>query len=404
MIESKLTVNGKTFENRIVFQPMEGFDCNFDGSPGQFTAERYRAFFASGAGTVWFEANAVVQEGRSNARQMFLHSENSDAFRRLLDELKTISQKESGFVPKTFLQLTHSGRQSIKPMIVYRNELYEKTRPMTDGSVVSDDYLDALPEKYAASARLAEQVGFDGVDIKCCHGYLMQESLSAYNRNGKYGGSFENRSALFLSCVDAVKSAVGRNVLLGSRLGASDVVPRPWGFGTDDSGAVDLRETFLLLKKLSARGVYIVNLTLGNPYYNPYVNRPFRAGPFIPPEKPQQSAERFRDTAKKIKAAFPEITLVQSGLSFFGKQMMDVAESELREGVADLVGFGRQTLANPAFYREWKKNKTLSGNCCVTCSRCSELMRNMQCAGCAVYVPRYKKLYEEKILCKKQQL
>ena len=38
--------------------------------------------------------------------------------------------------------------------------------------VLTDDELAALPEAYAATARLAQQAGFDGVDVKCCHGYL----------------------------------------------------------------------------------------------------------------------------------------------------------------------------------------------------------------------------------------
>ena len=66
---------------------------------------------------------------------------------------------------------------------------------------------------YAKASKLALEAGFDGVDVKCCHGYLFNELLSAYNREGSYGGSLENRTRLYFDCIDAVKEAVGDNAL-----------------------------------------------------------------------------------------------------------------------------------------------------------------------------------------------
>ena len=108
----------------------------------------------------------------------------------------------------SILQLTHSGRQSITPMIAYRHPIYEEKRPISDDHIVTDEYLDTLPEVYAASARLAMAAGFDGVDVKSCHGYLFQELLSAFSRAGRYGGSFENRTRLYLDCIAAVKAVL----------------------------------------------------------------------------------------------------------------------------------------------------------------------------------------------------
>ncbi len=153
---------------------------------------------------VWFEANAVCPEGRTNPRQMMLTKENLPAFKALLDEMRKIAKTECGISPVFILQLTHSGRQSIVPMIAYRHPIYEERRPVTDGNIVTDEYLDTLPEKYAASAKLAMEAGFDGMDVKSCHGYLFQELLSAFSREGRYGGSFENRTRLYLDCVKAV--------------------------------------------------------------------------------------------------------------------------------------------------------------------------------------------------------
>ena len=177
-IHSELTVDGKTIPNRVVFQPMEGCDCNTDGSVSELPAEKYRRAARSGAGLIWFEACAVCPEGRTNPRQMMLTRENIDQFKKLVADMREIALRECGIRQVLILQLTHSGRQSIVPMIAYRNPVYEERRPVSDENIVSDEYLDTLPEKYAESTRLALEAGFDGVDVKSCHGYLFQELLS----------------------------------------------------------------------------------------------------------------------------------------------------------------------------------------------------------------------------------
>ena len=109
-------------------------------------------------------------------------------------------------------QLTHSGRFSKNsmtphPLFATRSLPFESVRPGDrDVPVVTDEYLDTLPEAYARAAILAEKAGFDGVDIKACHGYLLSELLSAHTREGKYGGSFENRTRLLLDIIDAVRA------------------------------------------------------------------------------------------------------------------------------------------------------------------------------------------------------
>ena len=190
MIEKSIQICTKNICNRVVLQPMEGCDCNTDGSPSELTRDKYIKAARSGAGVVWFEANAVCPEGRTNVRQMMLTEGNLEKFKKLLSDMRKIAIAECGISPIFILQLTHSGRQSIVPMIAYRNPIYEEKRPVTDENIVTDEYLDTLPEKYAAAARLAVDAGFDGVDVKSCHGYLFQELLSAFIREGRYGGNF----------------------------------------------------------------------------------------------------------------------------------------------------------------------------------------------------------------------
>jgi len=394
MIENAIQIGEKTICNRVVLQPMEGCDCNTDGSPSELTVEKYKKTARSGAGLIWFEANAVCPEGRTNPRQMMLTEDNLPSFKNLLQEMREIAKKECGISPIFILQLTHSGRQSIVPMIAYRHPIYEERRPVTDENIVTDEYLDTLPEKYAESARLAVEAGFDGVDVKSCHGYLFQELLSAFTRVGRYGGSFEHRIKLYLGCVRAVKNAIPSDILLATRLGVSDMVPKPYGFGTTEDNKLDLTEPDMLIEQLVKEGVQILNVTVGNPYYNPHVNRPYRKGGYEAPEAAQTGLERFEYVEGHIKEKFPTLKVVGSGLSYYRDDLMDKSERQISHGVCDMVGYGRMWLAYPMFYRDYMKGAFDPKKCCLACSKCTELMRAKRVSGCAVFNEYYRELYK----------
>ena len=401
MLNSEYLLNGRAIANRVVFQPMEGCDCNPDGSPSELTIAKYKKAAASGAGIVWFEANAVCPEGRTNAGQMRLTKENMGAFKALLIEMREIAEKETGIRQFFVLQLTHSGRQSIVPMIAYRNSVYEEKRPVTDENIVSDEYLDTLPALFANSALLAIEAGFDAVDVKACHGYLMAEMLSAFNREGRYGGSFENRTRLYFNCAREVKKAIGDKIAMVARVGLSDMVAKPNGFGTTEANELDLTESDMLVAGLIDCGIEMLNVTIGNPYYNPHINRPFKRGAYTPPEAPEAGLARFVTVQKHLKETFPTLPIVGSGLSYYRKELMEVSEAWVEDGVCDFVGYGRVSLAYPELYTDYINGKFDYKKCCVACSKCTELMRAKCVSGCAVFNSYYKNLYEEKVLCKK---
>ena len=395
LLDQALFAGGVRIPNRVVFQPMEGCDCNEDGSPSELTAEKYRKAAKSGAGMIWFEANAVCPEGRTNPRQMMLTKENLPRFRELLCAMRELARAHGGPTPVFILQLTHSGRQSIVPMIAYRHPLYEARRPVTDENIVTDGYLDRLSDKYVASAKLAVEAGFDGVDVKSCHGYLFQELLSAFSREGRYGGCFENRARLYLDCVRAVRRVLPADKLLTTRLSVSDMLPKPYGFGTTEQNELDFTEPDRLMEMLVAEGVQILNVTVGNPYYNPHVNRPYRKGGYVAPEAPEVGLARFETVEKHIKERFPALTVVGSGLSYYRDDLMEQAERQLAEGVCDLVGFGRMWLAYPEFYKDDQAGCFDPKKCCLACSKCTELMRGKRVSGCAVFCDYYRELYKQ---------
>lgn len=403
LINERIEINGKAAHNRILIQPMEGCDGTIDGGIGELTRRRYMRFASSGAGIIWFEAVAVCSEARANPHQLFLHEENVGQYAQLLEEIRRESIEKCGYAPLIIMQATHSGRYSKpegspQPIIAYRNEVFEKGKEDLPYKIITDEECDLIVERYAHTARLAEQVGFDGIDVKCCHGYLFNEFLSAYDREGRYGGSFENRTSLYFQCIDAVKANVSSNMIVTSRLNAYDGFDYPYGFGVNKDNQIDLSETKAILDILQHKGIEMVNITIGNPYLIPSINRPFVGGS----EEGMIGVERVVNITGELQRAFPKLKLVLSALTFTGVDAINYAENCLIEGVSSLVGFGRMAFAYPDFYMDYLEKGHLDKNkVCIKCSNCSKMMRAGGVAGCPVrdrevYLPLYKKYVEKK--------
>lgn len=396
---------GHTLPNRIVYQPMEGCDGTGDGTPGELTVRRYCRFAHGGPGLIWFEATAILPQARANPRQMMLTEKNRDAYKRLLSEMREISVRENGYAPLIICQLTHSGRYSKpngypEPLVAQHRPLFEGDRPLSEDRILTDDDLAALPERYAHAARLAAEVGFDGVDIKACHGYLLSELLGAYGRSGPFGGeAYENRTRLLLSAVEAVRAAAPDSLLLASRFNAYDGFPYPHGFAASDrAGVPDLREPERLAGDLVTRGVRILDVTMGNPYQNHEVNRPTAFADAVPP---YESILRMRAgaiaVANAARAVAADVLTVSSGSTFLGVTAPHVAAADIDAGAYELVGFGRQSFADPDSAQEILRNGCADlRRLCLTCGKCTALMRAGKTPGCVIYDKDiYGSLYRE---------
>lgn len=401
-----LQAAGRTLQNRIAIQPMEGCDGTGAGAPGELTRRRYRRFAASGAALIWGEATAVVPEGRANPRQLMLTRENLDEFKTMTEEMRRICLRENGFEPVLILQATHSGRYAKPegapaPLIAYNNPLFEGDRPIDGSRVVTDDYLAALPEKFAATAVLAAEAGFDGVDLKCCHRYLISELCSAYTRPGRYGGSFENRTRLLREVTGAVKAAAPGGLFLTCRLNLYDGFPYPCGFGvTEGEGLTpDLTEAAALARWLAGEGMPLLDFTVGNPYVNPHVNRPYDRGGYIPPEHPLEGVARMMDCVARVKRELPDTAVIGSGFSYLRHHAPALAAGMVAAGGCDMAGFGRESFAYPGFAGDILRAGGMDRKkCCIACGKCTELMRAGSTAGCAVRDPLYTDIYKRDVL------
>lgn len=395
VLNNKIKINDRTISNRLAIHPMEGADANDDGSPSDLTRRRYRRFAAGGAALIWMEAIAVDNLGRANKSQLYLQEENINDFKNLVDLIDRNSKND----PYLVAQLTHSGRFGENKLIAERDEILDPiSLPENDFHIISDSELDELQFDYLKAAELAAEAGFDAVDVKSCHRYLLSSLLAAYNRSGKYGGSYENRTRFLKETIKKIKEKVGIDITV--RLNIYDAIPGGWG--TDQMGKADLEEPAKLLKELEELGVKIINVTASTPYLKPHVNRPYDIGSYQPPEHPLQGVKRLLNLTKFSKENLEETLVIGTGFSWLRQYGAAAAAGLVENNWSDLAGFGRQAFAYPDFAEDILENKEMDKDkVCITCSKCAELKAAEMNTGCVVrdqeiYLPEYKKLMENK--------
>lgn len=391
-------------QNRLAVHPMEGCDGTLDGAPDELTVRRYLRFARGGAGLLWFEATAVVAEGRANPRQLWLNSGSAPAFKAMLKQSLEAGRERNGssYRPLTVLQLTHSGRYSkpdgtARPVVAALNPWLD-VLPPEKIKVINDAEIEALEDRFVEAAVLAAEIGFDAVDIKCCHGYLSVELLGAFERPGIYGGSFENRTRFVRNIVRKIRGKVGDALMIAVRMNAYDAVPRPYGWGVDaqDFRKPDFSEPVLLAKMLAENGVSLINVTCGNPYFNPHVNRPYDVGTYQPPFHPLEGVQTLLNAARAIQTEVPDLTVMATGFSWLRQWGAHVAAAGIEADWFRIAGFGRQAFAYPDFARDIiKEGRMDQTKVCVACSKCTAIMRDGGASGCVirdhqVYGPIYR--------------
>ena len=429
-LAESIDIGGRRVGNRWCIHPMEGWDATADGLPTDTLLRRWRHFGASGAKLIWGgEAVAVVPEGRANPHQLCGPACGRDGFAALLTTLREAHRERHGGTDDLLvaLQLTHSGRFS-RPTAAGRRPRVAHHHPVLDGwhridatdtsLMLSDDEVERLIDRYVAAARDAQAAGFDMVDVKACHGYLLHEFLSARRRPGRFGGDFAGRTRLLFTIIDRTRDACP-GLLVGVRLSLFDTVPwrkvddhgEPWpfadalpydgGFGVDadDPSAIDLDEPIRLLAALRDHGVAAVNLSAGCPYTVPHILRPATFPPsdgYPPPEDPLVGVWRQVDAVRRAKEAVPGLVLVGSGYSYLQDYVAHAAQAIVRLGWVDVVGLGRMVLSYPELPADVLAGRPLiRAAVCRTFSDCTTAPRNGLRSGCYPLDAFYKALEPE---------
>lgn len=403
LLGRKVQVGPITMGNSMAIHPMEGCDGELNGDPGELTIRRYERFAAGGAKLIWFEATAIREDGRANARQLWLHDGNIEAYKTLLSNILAIHKERFGTTDDLIIpvQLTHSGRYSYPNRIIaYHNPLIDaKTATPASQAPISDEELVELEDVFLAAAIRAHKAGFRAIDLKVTHGYLLSELMGAKTRPGPYGGSLENRTRFIRNVIAKVKAHFGDEMLICMRLGCFDSVPYKidpetklgvplpyetpypygWGVNPEDPLSEDLTEVKQAIGWFKDWGVKLLNVSIGCPYYNPHIGRPFEKpdeGNYEMPEHPLIGVDRHFRISGELQQTFPDLPMVGTGYSWLQIYALNAAAHNIEAGRIKIFGIGRNALSYPDFAVDaLEKGELDEIRVCKTLTYCTFLMR-----------------------------
>lgn len=399
-----VAVGGITVGNSMAVHPMEGCDGTLTGEPDELTIRRYDRFARGGAKLIWFEATAIREDGRANTRQLWIHESNVPAYAALHERILRLHREVWGTADDLLIpiQLTHSGRYAVpKKTIAYHNTWIDKKSGTPDDyAVISDEELERLEDDYVRAAGLALKAGFRAIDLKVTHGYLLNEILGAKTEPGRYRGpDLANRTRFIRNVFGKIRAAYGDQLMLCMRLGCFDGVPYlrnaqtglgepypyqtpyPWGWGVDANDPLreDLTEVRQAIGWFREWGLALLNVSLGCPYYNPHIGRPFERpddGNYEQPEHPLHGVDRHFRIAGELQRTFPDLPMVGTGYSWLQKYAVNAAAANVASGAIRFFGLGRGVLSYPDFAKDvLEKGELDELRVCKTLTYCTFLMR-----------------------------
>lgn len=389
LLFTPIKIGNKIAPNRIAMNAMECNDADEEGNPTEKTYERYRRLFEGRAGLVDLEAITISYESRARKNQLSIMPRNRKALEKFVAEMKSIN-KDTIFL----FQLTHSGELSHPG---FSKRVCVKPLPGFGGELLSEEDIEKIMDDFVLAAKIAHDVGADGIDLKLSHGYLGSQLLRPYNdRNWKYGGSWENRSRFAFELTERiVKEVNDPNFIIGSKVSVWEGFPGGCGSAGPDTAVMDLTESIALVKGLEERGASYILQSAGSPSITLALSQPDKKIP--------DYAYLHHYFSKVLKENLkPETVVIGSAYSIFrdGNNNLLAVEKEkktfrywanknIRDGYVDMVALGRQSFADPYIPLKLMEGKDREVKWCTACDNCIELLIRQMNVGCATYNKPY---------------
>ncbi|KAG7347476.1 2,4-dienoyl-CoA reductase [Nitzschia inconspicua] len=251
--------------------------------------------------------------------------------------------------PLICLQILHAGRYAYHPWAVSASATQSPISPFK-AKALTKPQLQQTIDDFVNTAVLAQQAGYDGVELMGSEGYLISQFLSPHTnlRTDDYGGdSFENRSRFPLELVQAVRKATGEDFVIIFRISLLDLVQQ-------SNGGMTWEESVTLARRLQDAGVTILNTGIG--WHESRV-------PTIATNVPRGA---FTFCTKKLRETLSDdIPIVSTNRI----NAPDTAELVLSEGVSDLVSMARPLLADPNFLQKAYNQQADHINTCIACNQ-----------------------------------
>ncbi|XDD45903.1 NADH:flavin oxidoreductase/NADH oxidase family protein [Leptospira sp. WS39.C2] len=335
---SPLTLpNGVTLTNRFVKAAMEENLSDENLEPNTALWNLYEAFAKGGVGTI-ITGNVMVDHRSMTGPGGVVLEKGTK-----LENFKIWSSKTKSDGAKIIMQINHPGRQILAKLggnvwapsaisvdIGSLSKLLGKPKAMEEFEILE------TINRFANTAKLAEESGFDGVQIHAAHGYLISQFLSPLvnQRKDQWGGSLENRSRFLTEVIQSVRKVVSANFIVSVKINSSDF----------QKGGFQFEDAISVIKSLQKLGVDFIEISGGN-YEAPAMQGVSRDGSTLAREA------YFLDFAKEITKISTIPIMVTGGIS-----RKEIAESVLDSGVS-LVGIATSLAINPNLPNEWRENK-----------------------------------------------
>nr|WP_289099488.1 NADPH-dependent 2,4-dienoyl-CoA reductase [uncultured Halomonas sp.] len=331
-----LTVGHLTLPNRVLMGSMH---TNLEEAPNGF--ERLAAFYAERARA---GVSLIVTGGIApNAEGAVFQGANALTEESQVAEHRHVVDAVHAAGGHLCMQILHAGRYAYSPELVAPSALQAPINPFTPRALSSDEVEQQIAD-YVRCATLAQQAGYDGVEVMGSEGYLINQFICrrTNQRDDDWGGDFERRMRFPVEIVKRIRQAVGERFLLIFRLSMIDLV---------EEGS-SWEEVVQLGQAIEAAGANVINTGIG--WHEARV-------PTIVTSVPRAA---FTEVTRRIRAALSIPLITTNRIN-----MPEVAERVLAEGHADMVSMARPFLADPEWVRKAEAGLAKEINTCIACNQ-----------------------------------
>jgi 2,4-dienoyl-CoA reductase-like NADH-dependent reductase (Old Yellow Enzyme family) len=244
-----------------------------------------------------------------------------------------------------------------------------------------------LPGLFSQAARRAREAGFDGVELHYAHAYTMASFLSRVNsREDAFGGAPENRVRLPLDVYAKVRAEVGTDFALGCRFLADECI----------EGGNDVNDAAYFGQEFARAGMDFLSLSRGGKFDDakqpkvggasyPYTGRSgYECMPSYYSDSQGPYGRNLESTAH-IRKAIRDLALTTPVIAAGGIHNFEQAETVLTNGTADIVGFARQALADPDWFRKVSSGRGDAVRLCLYTNYCEALDQRHRQVTCELW-------------------
>jgi 2,4-dienoyl-CoA reductase-like NADH-dependent reductase (Old Yellow Enzyme family) len=329
-----------------------------NGIATERTIAHYRTIARGGVGIVVTEAMRVHPSNAGRTAAMMLYR------KEILPSLRALADTVHGEGALLVAQINHGGRQHHAHEIPTVWGPSAIACPQSGGvpHVMTRAEIAEVVDGFATAAANAKLAGCAGVEVHGAQGHLVQQFVSPFSnrREDEYGGSLENRLRFAKEILGAIRDRVGRDFIVGYRMGVHEFSP----------GGITVEDSKLAAVSLAALGaIDYFSLAQGN-FHSIDAHLPDAHYPHLP----------YADMQAQVRAVVPGIPVVTSSRI----QTPDEAESLLAQGKADMVGLCRALIADDEWARKAQAGRAGDIRRCISCNRCWALVVDSKRVGCTI--------------------